>query len=94
MLIDFSPYWRPAAFGEAVVVGDALIWHGADGDLLRRVAADSGPDFIEFVARAVIYRLVTTSERYRSQQVESSPDTLAELGRYERAVSLIVDFAR
>jgi uncharacterized protein (TIGR02569 family) len=93
-VIDFSPYWRPAAFGEAVVVGDALIWHGADGDLLRQAASDSGADFIQFVARAVIYRLVTTSERCRSLRVEGSPDTVAELSRYERAASLITDFAR
>lgn len=93
VVIDFSPYWRPAAFGEAVVVGDALIWHGADGDLLRKATFGSGPDFIQFVARAVIYRLVTSSERCRSEQAEGSPDTLAELGRYERAVSLLADFA-
>lgn len=92
-VIDFSPYWRPAAFGEAVVVGDALIWHGADGDLLRTAASDSGPDFIQFVARAVIYRLVTSSERCRSERAEGSPDTLAERGRYERAASLLADFA-
>jgi len=93
-VIDFSPYWRPAAFGEAVVVGDALIWHGADEELLRKAASDSGPDFIQFVVRAVIYRLVTSSERCRSERVEGSADTLAELGRYERAVSLLADFAR
>lgn len=93
-VIDFSPYWRPVAFGEAVVVGDALIWHGADGDLLRQAASGSGPDFIQFVARAVIYRLVTTNERWRSLQIERSADTLAEIRRYERAASLVVDFAR
>ena len=93
-VIDFSPYWRPAAFGEAAVVGDALIWYGADGDLLRQAASDSGPDFVQFVARAVVYRLVTTNERWRSQHIEGTPAALAELRQYERATALIADFAR
>ena len=93
-VIDFSPYWRPAAFGEAVVVGDALIWHGADDELLRQAAADSGSDFVQFVARAIIYRLVTTSERWRSERAERSADTLAAIRQYERAAALVADFAR
>ena len=33
-VIDFSPYWRPVGFASAVVVGDALLWEGADESLL------------------------------------------------------------
>lgn len=94
VVIDFSPYWRPAAFGEAVVVGDALIWHGADGSLVLDVAADHGPDFLQYVARANVYRLVTTSERVRSQAVEQSASTALEVRRYERATKLVADLAR
>ena len=36
-VIDFSPYWRPPAFASAVVVGDALLWEGADESLLAAV---------------------------------------------------------
>ncbi len=32
-VIDFSPYWRPAAYGDAVVVVDALLWWDADPSL-------------------------------------------------------------
>jgi uncharacterized protein (TIGR02569 family) len=88
-VIDFSPYWRPPAFGEAVVVGDALIRHAAGGDLLARPAHDRGPTFVRYVARAVVYRLVTTSERVRAQRTEDSEETLGELRRYERAAAVV-----
>lgn len=92
-VIDFSPYWRPAAFGEAVVVGDALIWHGAGVGLVGDVVADRGPGFLQFIVRAVVYRLVTTSERVRSQAAERSAATAFEVGRYEGAARLLADFA-
>lgn len=28
-VIDFSPYWRPPVFAEAVVVADGLLWFQA-----------------------------------------------------------------
>ena len=36
-VIDFSPYWRPTGFASAIVVGDALLWEGADETLLAAV---------------------------------------------------------
>lgn len=30
LVIDLSPYWRPALWAEAVVVLDAVLWQGAD----------------------------------------------------------------
>ncbi|MBS2534427.1 hypothetical protein KGQ20_16775 [Catenulispora sp. NF23] len=93
-VIDFSPYWRPAAFGEAIVVGDALIWHGADAGLVRDLMSDRGPGFLQYVARAVVFRLVTTSERVRSQAAEQSASTAREVRRYERAASLVAGLAR
>ena len=33
-VIDFSPQWRPRGFASAIVVGDALLWEGADERLL------------------------------------------------------------
>ena len=55
-IIDFSPYWRPTAFASAVVVGDALVWEGADESLLG--AVDHVADFPQFLLRALIYRAV------------------------------------
>jgi hypothetical protein len=33
-VIDMSPYWRPTAYAEAVVVVDALLWRRADSMLV------------------------------------------------------------
>lgn len=55
-VIDFAPYWRPPAFAAAVVVGDALLWEGADDSLLAAVAHVE--DFPQYLLRALIYRAV------------------------------------
>jgi uncharacterized protein (TIGR02569 family) len=55
-VIDFSPYWRPPAFASAVVVGDALLWEGADEALLAAVAHVD--DFPQFLLRALVFRAV------------------------------------
>lgn len=51
-VIDLSLYWRPPAFASAIVVGDALVWEGADASLAQEVD-------VQFLARALIYRAVT-----------------------------------
>lgn len=40
-VIDISPYWRPPAYAEGVVVADALCWHEADGSLPDRAGVDT-----------------------------------------------------
>jgi uncharacterized protein (TIGR02569 family) len=55
-LIDFSPAWRPTGFASAVVVGDALLWEGADASLLDAVAHVE--DFPQLLVRALIFRAV------------------------------------
>lgn len=55
-IIDFAPYWRPRAFGAAVVVADAMLWEGADETLLDGVAHID--DFPQYLLRALIYRAV------------------------------------
>ncbi len=55
-VIDFSPYWRPTGFASAVVVGDALLWEGADKSLLTAVAHVD--DFAQLLLRALIFRAV------------------------------------
>ncbi|MDI6104753.1 hypothetical protein QLQ12_39800 [Actinoplanes sp. NEAU-A12] len=57
-VIDVSPYWRPPAYAEGVVVADALCWHGMPPSL----AAAAGVP-VAAVARALLFRLATTSER-------------------------------
>ena len=58
-VIDVTPYWRPAGFSNAIVVGDAIRWRGADPAPLFDATADI-EDFPQLFVRAVIFRLVTT----------------------------------
>lgn len=56
VVIDFSPYWRPVGFAEAVVVVDGLLWYDAPGELPHRGA--DHPDWAQLLLRALIFRLV------------------------------------
>ena len=57
-VIDVSPYWRPPAYAEGVVLADALCWHGAQASLLELAEVSVGA-----VARALLFRMATTNER-------------------------------
>jgi len=56
-IIDFSPYWRPAAYASAIVVADALVWEGADARILDAVTHID--NFGQYLIRALIFRAVT-----------------------------------
>ena len=56
-IIDFSPYFRPAEYALAVVVADAVVWHGADVDLAARLL--HRPDGAQCLIRAMIFRHAT-----------------------------------
>ena len=55
-IIDLSPYWRPPAFASAVVAVDALVWEGADRDVLA--VLEGHPDASQHLLRAAIFRVV------------------------------------
>jgi uncharacterized protein (TIGR02569 family) len=55
-IIDFSPYWRPTAYASAIVVADALVWEGADRQVLDAVTHIG--DFGQYLIRALIFRAV------------------------------------
>lgn len=55
-VIDLSPYWRPAAYASAIVAVDAVLWHGADIELLSTVAGRRGG---QFLVRALLFRLLS-----------------------------------
>jgi uncharacterized protein (TIGR02569 family) len=57
-VIDFTPYWRPARFCQAIVAVDAVLWHGAASRLLE--AVPGGADRTSLLARAALYRLITS----------------------------------
>jgi uncharacterized protein (TIGR02569 family) len=77
-IIDISPYWRPPAYAEAVVVVDALCWHNAQPELLDYVQVSESA-----VARALLFRMATTNER------NDRPDVRDEARRYEAAAAAI-----
>jgi prepilin-type processing-associated H-X9-DG protein len=56
-IIDFSPYLRPTAYAVGVVVADAVVWEGADLELLAAVA--DRPEMGQCLVRALIFRHVT-----------------------------------
>jgi uncharacterized protein (TIGR02569 family) len=81
-VIDISPYWRPPAYAEGVVVADALCWHGAPASLLELAGVP-----VPAVARALLFRIATTSERVASGVRADGLQQEAE--RYERAADAI-----
>jgi len=56
-IIDLSPYWRPASYASAIVVADALLWEGADRQILDEVRDIE--DLGQHLLRALIFRLVS-----------------------------------
>ena len=60
-VIDFSPYWRPAEYADAIVVVDALLWWQAD---LALIDAACPPSLLpvlwrSLLARALVFRLLS-----------------------------------
>lgn len=82
-VIDFSPYWRPSRYADAIVVVDGLLWLGADGGLIQLAAG--GADFPRLLARAVVFRLVALDGQAR----EVGPSCLGELALFAPVVSAV-----
>ena len=55
-VIDVSPYWRPAAYADAIVVADAVAWSGAGDELVERLLRAQGD---QLLLRAVLFRVAT-----------------------------------
>jgi uncharacterized protein (TIGR02569 family) len=90
-IIDFSPYWRPAAYADAIIAVDGILWYGADPALLT--LAGTTPDFPQLLVRAVIFRLVAHNEHVRLSE-SSSPDELAQFEAAVREVESLVHGVR
>ena len=56
-IIDFSPYYRPAAYAIGIVVVDAVLWHGANLDLVASLGGRPGMG--ECLRRAILFRHLT-----------------------------------
>ena len=81
-VIDVSPYWRPPAYAEGIVVADALCWHDAAPRLLDEVGVS-----VPAVARGLLFRLGATSERVLAGVQGLDLDDEAE--RYDRAATAV-----
>jgi uncharacterized protein (TIGR02569 family) len=75
-IIDFSPYWRPVGYAEAMIAVDGMLWFGGGPDLEPLVARD--PEFVQFLIRALTFRLVAHNQR----AVEVDPTALDELPQF------------
>lgn len=67
VVIDLAPYWRPTLWAEAVLVLDAVLWHGADPAALADWATGAPR---QAMLRAALFRMLSDEspdlERYRS----------------------------
>lgn len=56
-LIDWAPYWRPAGFGAAIAVVDAVCWHRYP---IQRLGHHHGTThWRQLLLRALVFRMVT-----------------------------------
>jgi uncharacterized protein (TIGR02569 family) len=82
-VIDWPAYWRPPAWAAAVVVADALVWHGAGRSAIDRWShLECWP---QMLVRALIYRIAT----WPAARWPVPPD-----GAYRPVVDLVVAYAR
>jgi hypothetical protein len=81
-VIDVSPYWRPPAYAEGILVADALCWSRGEADLVDTLGVS-----VPAVARGLLFRLWTTHERVTSNvEVEALP---IEAQAYANAASAL-----
>ncbi|EJD55562.1 hypothetical protein AURDEDRAFT_118633 [Auricularia subglabra TFB-10046 SS5] len=56
-IIDFSPYWRPVCYAEAVVASDGLVEYGAGPELVALVG--TGRMRMEMLLKAMVFRVIS-----------------------------------
>jgi uncharacterized protein (TIGR02569 family) len=56
-IIDWAPYWRPAGLSAAIVVADAVCWHGYPTERLQNDYAI--PQWRQLLLRALVFRMTT-----------------------------------
>ncbi|MFN8158867.1 MAG: hypothetical protein U0R68_15730 [Candidatus Nanopelagicales bacterium] len=85
-IIDVSPYWRPAAYADAVVVMDALLWWRTDPAVIELGRPDGvdGSLWRSLLARAFVFRLLAFDEPNRdADEVDD------QLPRYAETLALL-----
>ena len=86
-VIDLSPYWRPADFGIAVMIIDALVYEGADESIL-----DLGKD-IEAFDQLILRGLTRRICEYigHQQHVENDRDRSGDIIKHLDLIDIIVE---
>jgi uncharacterized protein (TIGR02569 family) len=80
VILDVSPCLRPRRWAAAIVVADAVLWHGADASFARRFASEQSDR--DLLGRALIFRLV-------AEQLATGPRPGAMLEPYRRMLTAI-----
>ncbi|CAG9949310.1 unnamed protein product [Clonostachys rosea f. rosea IK726] len=57
-IIDMTFFWRPAAYGEALIAADALIWSALGRELVVDLYGGLDETRIQLLVRALLYRCV------------------------------------
>ena len=79
-VIDFSPYLRPARYADPIVIGDALLWEGADLDVLDLLGSDELS--VQLLLRALVFRpLLSSVHNAPGTRMTSAPRPCARLAR-------------
>lgn len=86
LILDISPYWRPAALSPAIVVADALVFESADPSVADQLADD--PDGPQCLLRALMFRAIV--DRLARPDQPPRPD---DADPYLPAVELAVRLA-
>lgn len=81
-IIDFSPYWRPARFADAILVVDAVVWEGAPFAVAELAGLNA--EFRQLLARAALRRLFEVDCHHRMRALDTRH--LGQVEAYERLV--------
>lgn len=83
-IIDFSPYWRPVEYAEAMLVADGLLDFNEGEELICLVGGDRFR--LQMLVRALIFRVVAWSERCKElgQRID-----VEHRKSFERAIELV-----
>ena len=77
-VIDFTPYWRPARFADAIVVVDCVVWESAPFEIADLAGLDA--EFYQLLLRAALRRLYEVDCHHRLRRLPDSH--LAQVDAY------------
>jgi uncharacterized protein (TIGR02569 family) len=88
-IIDFTPYWRPVGFASAVVVADAIAWHGATSALADALSDADADEPRSMLARAALFRLITSDRAALCQGDNATAYLQENLAAHSRVLEAI-----